>query len=95
MVAVEAETRLREPVNVPGVPILGNILGMAKDPAKFFLDCYRKYGPVFRINILGNKYTVIAGAEAANFMGRREGKDCLRSKEFWQAWSKNTVPRRL
>jgi cytochrome P450 len=84
MVAVEAETRLREPVNVPGVPILGNILGMAKDPAKFFLDCYRKYGPVFRINILGNKYTVIAGAEAANFMGRREGKDCLRSKEFWQ-----------
>ena len=84
MVAVEAETRLREPVVIPGLPFLGNVLTMAKDPAKFFVDCYRKHGPVFRISILGNKYTVIAGAEAANFMGRREGKDCLRSKEFWQ-----------
>ncbi|MGH8517143.1 MAG: cytochrome P450, partial [Panacagrimonas sp.] len=45
---------------------------------------YRKYGPVFRVRVLGQKYTVIAGVEAANFMGSREGKDCLRSKEFWQ-----------
>jgi cytochrome P450 len=83
MVAVEVDT-LREPVPVPGLPLLGNVLAMAGDPAKFFVDCYRKYGPVFRVKILGNSYTVIAGAEAANFMGRRDGKDCLRSKEFWQ-----------
>ena len=83
MVALEADT-LREPIPVPGLPILGNVLSMAGDPAKFFVDCYRKYGPVFRVKILGNAYTVIAGAEAANFMGRRDGKDCLRSKEFWQ-----------
>jgi cytochrome P450 len=31
-----------------------------------------------------NTYTVIAGVEAANFMGTREGRDSLRSKEFWQ-----------
>jgi cytochrome P450 len=84
MVAIDAVTPLREPVPVPGLPILGNVLAMAKDPAKFFLDAYRKHGPVFKIRILGNAYTVIAGVEAANFMGRREGKDCLRSKEFWQ-----------
>ena len=69
---------------VPGLPLLGNALAMAKGPAQFFVDCYRKYGPVFQVNLLGNDYKVIAGVEAANFMGTREGRDALRSKEFWQ-----------
>lgn len=69
---------------VPGLPLFGNALDMAKGPAKFFVDCYRKFGPVFRVRVLGQTYTVIAGQEAANFMGSREGKDSLRSKEFWQ-----------
>lgn len=69
---------------VSGLPYLGSVFGMAKDPAQFFLACYRKYGPVFRLKILGNTYAVIAGVEAATFMGTREGKECLRSKEFWQ-----------
>src|SRR5262249_19577631 len=75
---------VREPPLVRGLPLLGSVLDMAKDPARFFVDCYRKHGPVFKVKILGNTYTVIAGIEAANFMGTREGKDCLRSKEFWQ-----------
>jgi cytochrome P450 len=66
------------------IPVVGNTLAMAKDPARFFVDCYRKYGPVFRISVLGRTHTVIAGAEAANFMGTREGRESLRSKEFWQ-----------
>ena len=70
--------------DVPGLPLVGNALAMAKDPAQFFVDCYRKYGPVFRVNIFGSRYTTIAGVEAANFMGTREGRDCLRSKEFWE-----------
>lgn len=74
----------RKTPDVPGLPLLGNLLGMAKDPAQYFVDCYRKYGPVFRLSILGNKYLVIAGIEAANFLGTREGKDSLRSKEFWE-----------
>ena len=69
---------------VKGVPLLGNVLDMAKDPARFFVASYRKYGPVFRVKLLGKSYTVIAGVEAANFLGTREGKDCLRSKEFWE-----------
>src|SRR5882757_340348 len=69
---------------VRGYPLIGSVLGMAKDPARFFLDCYREYGPVFRVKILSKTYTVIAGVEAANFLGTRKGKDCLRSKEFWQ-----------
>jgi len=69
---------------VPGLPFLGNALEMSKDIGRFFLRCYRQYGPVFEISMLGNRYKVIAGVEAANFMGTREGRECLRSKEFWE-----------
>ena len=75
---------LRETPYIPGLPLIGSLLGMAKDPAQFFLECYRQYGSVSRLSILGQKYVLISGIEAANFMGTREGRDCLRSKEFWQ-----------
>jgi cytochrome P450 len=75
---------LKEPRPVRGIPLIGNTLEMAKNPARFFVRCYREYGPVFRINLLGTPYAVIAGAEAANFMGTREGRESLRSKEFWE-----------
>ena len=75
---------LKEPPLVKGLPFLGNALDMAKDPGRFFYECYRKYGPVFKLKVMSNTYTVLAGAEAANFMGTREGRDSLRSKEFWQ-----------
>jgi len=62
---------------------VGSLFGFAKDPARFFVRCYREYGAVFRVKVLANTYTCIAGAEAANFMGTREGKECLRSREAW------------
>ncbi|MGH8444878.1 MAG: cytochrome P450 [Solimonas sp.] len=75
---------LRETPTLRGLPLIGSLIPMARDPAKFFLDCYRKFGPVVRMKVLGEPYVLIAGVEAATFMGTREGKDCLRSKEFWQ-----------
>jgi len=88
MVAVPSETQdlshLPEPPMVKGLPLIGNTIPMAKDPAAFFADCYRKYGEVFQINIFGRTQPVIAGPNAAIFMNTREGKECLRSKEFWE-----------
>lgn len=69
---------------VDGPPLLGNVLDMARDPARFFYDCYRKHGPVFRFKLLGRTCTVLAGPQAAHWMGTKEGKECLRSKEFWE-----------
>ena len=82
---MNTETLTLKPTpHIPGLPYLGSLFGMARDPAQFFVDCYRQYGPVFRLKILGKPYVVIAGVEAANFMGTREGRDSLRSKEFWE-----------
>ncbi|MER7008524.1 cytochrome P450 [Dactylosporangium sp. NPDC000555] len=69
---------------VRGIPVLGSALEMGKDPGAFLVRAYREHGPVFRMRLLNKTYTVIAGPDAANFMGSREGRDCLRSKEFWQ-----------
>lgn len=75
---------LREIPMVRGLPLLGNVLDMARDPARFFADCYAKYGPVYRFRMLGRTCTVLAGANAAHWMGTKEGKECLRSREFWE-----------
>jgi hypothetical protein len=75
---------LKKTPHVPGLPLVGSLLGMGKGPADFFVHCYRTYGPVCRLSILGEKYVLISGVEAANFMGTRASKDCLRSKEFWE-----------
>jgi cytochrome P450 len=83
MSAPAATLPLREIPVVPAPPLVGSLGPMAKDPGRFFYDCYRKLGPVFRVRIMGHAYTVLAGPEAAHFMGTREGKDNLRSKEFW------------
>ncbi|WP_380878808.1 putative cytochrome P450 [Sphingomonas sp. DBB INV C78] len=69
---------------VSGLPFLGNTLEMAKDPASFFVRCYRQYGPVFRVRVFGRESIVIAGPESALFMTTREGRDALRSKEYNQ-----------
>jgi cytochrome P450 len=74
----------KEPPLVRGLPLLGSTLDMIKDPARFFVKCYREYGPAYRVKILGQTYGVIAGVEAATFMGTKEGKECLRSREFWE-----------
>ncbi|GIM94733.1 cytochrome P450 [Paractinoplanes toevensis] len=69
---------------VRGLPVLGNALRMARNPARFFVDCYREHGAVFRVRMLGREHAVLAGAEAAEFLGTKEGRDSLRSKEFFR-----------
>ena len=71
------------PPPVPGLPLIGNSLQMWRDPAAFFYRGYREHGPVYRVRVFGREQTVLAGPEAAEFLGSAEGRDCLRSKEFW------------
>jgi len=84
-------TTRTSPTNPPlvkGTPILGNVPEMAKDPGQFFYRAYREYGPMFQIKIFNKKYKVMAGPEAAHFMGSKDGRGKLRSKEFWDDMTK-------
>ena len=69
---------------VPGLPLLGSLLKLTREPVRFFVDCYRKHGPVCEIKVLDQRYVLVAGVEAANLLGSRVGKDSLRSRQFWE-----------
>lgn len=69
---------------VPGLPLIGSLFSLTGDPVRFFVECYRKYGPVCEMRILNQSYLLLAGVEAANLLGSRTGKDCLRSRQFWE-----------
>jgi len=40
-------------------PILGNIIGMGRDPITYFKACQEKYGPIFKISILGSTVVIV------------------------------------
>jgi cytochrome P450 len=84
MDTLASTTSAPRPPLVKGLPVIGSTLNMGKDPGRFFVDCYRQYGPIYRVKVFGNELTVIAGVEAATFMNTREGKECLRSREAWE-----------
>ena len=83
-----AEAPTKDIPEVPGLPFVGNTIDMAKDPGAFFLKCYREFGPVYKINVFGRKSYVIAGPESAMFMSSKEGRESLRSREFWDDFVK-------
>jgi cytochrome P450 len=70
-----------------GLPVLGNLLGLAQDTRGFLSAQYLEYGPVFRVRALNREYTVLAGPEANLFLNR-EGRTCFRSWEFWHDMDK-------
>ncbi len=69
---------VNQPPRVGGLPILGSALKMRVDPLAYFVDLYKRHGPVFEIKLLNQTYLVMAGIEANHFLAR-EGDECLGS----------------
>lgn len=71
------------PPLAPGLPLVGGALEMYTDVLGYLLRQHRRMGPIFRIKVLNETYTVIAGQDANLFM-TRAGNEHFRSKEFWE-----------
>ena len=56
----------------PGPPLVGSLVPMVRDPVRFLVDSYRECGPVFRLNVLGRRFVVLAGVDANQFVTRNE-----------------------
>jgi cytochrome P450 len=69
---------------VRGLPVVGSVADLARDPQAFFVRNYLEHGPVYRVRALNRTLTVLAGPELARWMGSREGQASLRSREVWQ-----------
>lgn len=69
-----------EILQAAGLPLLGNVFGMAGDLRGFLLGEYRKHGPIFRVRALHYRWVALVGPEANEFLARISGTH-LRSYE--------------
>jgi cytochrome P450/CRP-like cAMP-binding protein len=78
-----SSTARSDPPEAPGLPFLGNALSLLRDPARYFAKVYRQLGPVFRIRIPGERFTVIAGPEANQFLAKH-GEEYFSSRDAYR-----------
>ncbi|HYO52647.1 cytochrome P450 [Archangium sp.] len=65
-----------------GLPLLGNVRELAADPRAFLFEQYQRLGPIFRVRALHQRFTVLAGPEATQFI-TRQGARHFSSHDFW------------
>ena len=58
-----------------GTMLIGSAAPLLKDPLEFFLNQYKKHGPVYEVRALNRRYVILAGVEATRFF--KENSDCL------------------
>ncbi|HVL01197.1 MAG TPA: cytochrome P450 [Dongiaceae bacterium] len=66
----------------PGLPVLGHSLIFLYSPVKTALEYYRKYGPVYWINVLGQTSVVLIGPDANQLVLRNQG-DVFSNNQGW------------
>jgi cytochrome P450 len=77
--------RMRVARSVSAVaPRIGDTIGLMLDPTLYVLEKYLQHGPVSTLKMPYQTYRVLAGPDAAAFMGSREGRDCLTVGSSWR-----------
>lgn len=77
------ETDAPLPPMAPGrLPFLGHALSMRKDPLRYFVDLYQTLGPIFRVQVMNDVITVMAGPEANRFTTRHDDEAFTNVVEF-------------
>ena len=69
-----------------GLPLLGNVFGMAGDLRGFLLREYRRHGPIFRVRALHYRWVALVGPEA-NVFAARNAATHFRSWEQYHEFS--------
>lgn len=69
-----------------GPPVIGHTAQVLRDPLRFCLDRYRKYGPVSRFNLVGHPSALAVGGDAAKAV--LNGRDrFFASGAGWGLWA--------
>jgi cytochrome P450 len=66
-----------------GLPLIGAILRLARNPLTGLLGMVQECGPVFYVRVLHKTMLVMAGTDVNRFLSE-EGRDCIISGEHWQ-----------
>ncbi len=79
-------TPRKEIPQAPGLPLIGNTIGMKRDLGSLLVKQYRNLGPIFRIKAFNRRFVVLVGPEANAFVKR--GGKYLRTLENWVDYNK-------
>ncbi|MCY3870634.1 MAG: cytochrome P450 [Gemmatimonadetes bacterium] len=79
-------TPRKEIPQAPGLPLIGNTIGMKRDLGSLLVKQYRNLGPIFRIKAFNRRFVVLVGPEANTFVKR--GGKYLRTLENWVDYNK-------
>lgn len=83
----ERRARPGKPIpGVPGLPLIGSGIGVARDLGGFLLRHYRRLGPVFGVRLPGRRYVVMAGVDANRLVLRR-GRELFHSAYGWHGFA--------
>ena len=74
-------TPRKEIPQAPGLPLIGNAIGMKRDLRSLLVKQYRNLGPIFRIKAFNRRFVVLVGPEANAFVKR--GGKYFRTLENW------------
>jgi cytochrome P450/CRP-like cAMP-binding protein len=83
---------LPRPPLVPGWPLIGNAIELAKKPAMFWVEAAETYGPAYRVRFPtapGGELTLLAGLEANRFASRH-GHEVFTTKEYYHRLVRET-----
>ena len=76
----------KEIPQAPGLPLIGNAIGMKRNLCSLLVKQYRNLGPIFRIKAFNRRFVVLVGPEANVFVKR--GGKYLRTLENWVDYNK-------
>jgi cytochrome P450 len=66
-----------------GLPVIGPLIPLLRNPLAFFRSMAVKKGPVFRIKIFTENMIVLSGTDTNRFMSE-EGREVVTSGEIWR-----------
>lgn len=78
---------MMKPPLADGLPLVGSAYNIYNNPAQFLVEQYQKHGAVFRMNIMNQRITVLAGLEANQFLSR-QANEYLVTDEIWGGFPK-------
>jgi cytochrome P450 len=71
------------PPKVAGLPLVGNTFKMLHDPLAYLVEQYHQLGPIFRIRMGLQDYTVLAGIEANQLLASAEAERLFGSERLF------------
>lgn len=75
------------PKQVPGLPFVGIAHKLNRDPLGFFLSLYHQHGSIFRVKVLSQEITVLAGLNANKLLGS-DGNRILSSEPLFGSFAR-------